>query len=70
MKLTCNKPFEIVTQKVNGVLTDINAEIGDVIEVKSRNFDYFYITAIHKPTGKINIYSTWQRKEWVKGHCS
>lgn len=69
-KLTCKKPFDIGTQKVNGTLTEIKAEIGDTVEVNVRNRDEFYIIALYKPTGKIKVFSTWMRQNWVKAHCN
>jgi hypothetical protein len=69
-KLTCKKPFDITTQKVNGVLTDIVAEVGDVIEVNVRNSQEYYVIAVYKPTGKIKIFSTWKRQNWIKSHCN
>lgn len=70
-KLTCKKPFDIGTQKVNGTLTLITAEIGDTVEVNVRNRDEFYIIAIYKSdgSGKIKVFSTWMRKNWILNHC-
>lgn len=64
-KLTCVKPFDICTQK--GI--EIKAETGDTVEVNIRNRDEFYIIAIYKPEGKIKVFSTWMRKNWILNHC-
>ena len=58
IKLTVTQPFEVDSK---GTM----AKVGDVIEVKKKDFENYYVT---KHNGK-EVQSTWQRKKWVLSHA-
>ena len=59
--LTVTRSFQITTTSAGPVV----AEPGDFIVVKEKGPEYYYIK---QHNGK-NIFSIWQRKNWILSHC-
>mgnify|MGYP001562518183 CR=1 FL=1 len=60
MILTVKTPFHVTTTREGKVF----AKTGDKLTVKEKGLEYFYILKLN---GK-NIFSVWQRKNWILSH--
>jgi hypothetical protein len=60
--LLVERRFHVTTVKVN---EEIWAEPGDIITVKDRSAEEYFI----KKLNKRSIFSIWKRKMWIDLHC-